>query len=107
MDANLLAMLSTFDEKDACNPRLTCANENYVKEPTPAKDMGQVVPNLRDLLVVIAVGEDMVDGPRVHSEQLVSLEDRVQYRRCDVGRPAYTEQALVFHGAPILFYPFI
>jgi hypothetical protein len=26
MDANLLAMLSTFDKKDTYNPRLTCAN---------------------------------------------------------------------------------
>ena len=32
MDVNLLAMLSTFDEKYAYNPRLTCANENYVRK---------------------------------------------------------------------------
>jgi hypothetical protein len=32
MDANLLAMLSTFDEKDAYNPRLACASDNYVRK---------------------------------------------------------------------------
>jgi hypothetical protein len=32
MDANLLVMLSTLDANDAYNPRLTCANENYVKK---------------------------------------------------------------------------
>lgn len=55
-----------------------------------------------------AVGtqEDMVGGPRVHSsEQSVALEDRrVQYRKCDIGTPAYVE-ALVNHRAPILFHP--
>jgi hypothetical protein len=67
-----------------------------------------VVPDKRGLLVVIAVGEDMVDGLRVHSEQQVALEDRVQYCRYDVGRPTdAVKQALVFHRAPILFHPFI
>jgi hypothetical protein len=55
------------------------------KEPTLANDLGKAVPEQRGLFVVTAVGEDMVDGPRVHSEQSVALEDhRVQYRECDV-----------------------
>jgi hypothetical protein len=46
----------------------------------------------------------MVDGPRVHSEQSVALEHhRVQYRKRDVERPAYVEEGLVFHRAPLLF----
>ena len=53
------------------------------------------------------MGEDMAGGHRVHcSEQSVSLEDRrVQYRRCDIGTPAYVEKALENHRAPMLFLP--
>lgn len=41
MDANLLAMLSTFDNKDTYSPGSTCVNENYEqKQHTFAKDLG-------------------------------------------------------------------
>lgn len=40
------------------------------------------MPGLERLLVVAAVGEDMVDGPRIHGEQPAGLEDhRVQHHR--------------------------
>ena len=40
MDANLLAMLSTFDDKHAYSPGSTCTNDDYErKSRTFAKDL--------------------------------------------------------------------
>lgn len=60
-----------------------CANEDCLGlRPTFAKDLGQMVPDLIRFIVVITVGKDMVDGPRVHSKQPVALKDHhVQHRR--------------------------
>ena len=59
-------------------------------------------------MVVTAVGEDMVDGPRVHGEQPVGLENHhVQYRGRELGMPTTcVEEPLVCECAAVLFHPF-
>jgi hypothetical protein len=77
MDADLLAMLGTFNEKYTYSYRSAIVRGRYTyttDELTFAENLGQIIPNLGGLLIVVAVGEDVINGTRIHSEQPVCLD---------------------------------